>query len=85
MQAKLAKIENKIDSAADSKKEFEKSVRPFIEKSLSSETRRAYGRVIKEFFLFYRNIEPVEIKSIDVIRWRDSLVENKKSAAYCFF
>lgn len=73
MQAKLAKIENKIDSAADSKKEFEKSVRPFIEKSLSSETRRAYGRVIKEFFLFHRNIEPVEIKPIDVIRWRDSL------------
>lgn len=52
MPAKLVKTENKIDSAADSKKEFEKSVRPFIEKSLSIETRRAYGRVIKEFFTF---------------------------------
>ncbi len=46
MPSKLVKIEieNKIDLAADSKKEFEKSVRPFIEKSLSAETRRAYGR-----------------------------------------
>ena len=85
MQAKLVKIENKIDSAADSKKEFEKSVRPFIEKSLSSETRRAYGRVIKEFFLFHKTIEPIEIKPIDVIRWRDSLIENKKSAATVSF
>jgi len=85
MQAKLVKIENKIDSAADSKKEFEKSVRPFIEKSLSSETRRAYGRVIKEFFLFHKTIEPVEVKPIDVIRWRDSLIENKKSAATVSF
>jgi hypothetical protein len=34
MQAKLAKIENRINSSGDSKKEFEKSVRPFIEKSL---------------------------------------------------
>lgn len=85
MEAKLVKIENKIDSAADSKKEFEKSVRPFIEKSLSSETRRAYGRVIKEFFLFHKTIEPVEVKPIDVIRWRDSLIENKKSAATVSF
>ena len=85
MQAKLVKIENKTDSAADSKKEFEKSVRPFIEKSLSSETRRAYGRVIKEFFSFHKNVEPVEVKPIDVIRWRDSLIENKKSAATVSF
>ena len=85
MQAKLAKIENRIDSAADSKKEFEKSVRPFVEKSLSAETRRAYGRVIKEFFLFHKTLEPVEVKPIDVIRWRDSLVENKKSAATVSF
>jgi len=85
MPAKLVKTENKIDSAADSKKEFEKSVRPFIEKSLSIETRRAYGRVIKEFFLFHKTIEPFEIKPIDVIRWRDSLIENKKSAATVSF
>lgn len=85
MEARLVRIENKIDSAADSKKQFEKSIRPFVEKSLSAETRRAYRRVIKEFFHFHKNIEPFEIKPIDVIRWRDSLIENKKSAATVSF
>lgn len=86
MESKLVKIENKISSvAADSKKEFDKSLRPFIEKSISAETRRAYGRVIKEFFHFQKSIEPAEIKPIDVIRWRDSLIENKKSAATVAF
>ena len=60
-------------------------MRPFVEKSLSEEMRRAYGRVIKEFFLFHRSIEPTEIKPMDVIRWRDSLITNKKSAATVSF
>lgn len=84
MQAKLVKIENHVDSV-ESKKEFEKSLRPFIEKSLSEETRRAYGRVVKEFFRFQKSVEPAEINPIDVIRWRDSLIENKKSAATVSF
>lgn len=85
MEEKHVKIENKIDSLAGSKKEFEKSVRPFIEKSLSTETRRAYGRVVREFFLFHKLIEPGQIKPLDVIGWRDSLIENKKSAATVSF
>ena len=85
MKAELVKVENETDTRTKAKKEFEKSVRPFVEKSLSNETRRAYGRVIKEFFTFHRNIEPVEIKPIDVIRWRDSLIEKKKSAATVSF
>ena len=85
MKAELVKVENETDARANAKREFEKSVRPFIEKSLSEETRRAYGRVIKEFFSFHRNIEPTEIKPIDVIRWRDSLIEKKKSAATVSF
>ena len=85
MEAELVKVENETDTRTKAKKEFEKSVRPFVEKSLSNETRRAYGRVIKEFFTFHRNIEPVEIKPIDVIGWRDSLIEKKKSAATVSF
>ena len=85
MKTELVKIENEIDARAKAKREFEKSLRPFVEKSLSEETRRAYGRVIKEFFTFHRNIEPTEIKPIDVIRWRDSLIENKRSAATVAF
>ncbi len=85
METKLVKVKNRIDAVADSKKEFDKSLRPFVEKSLSAETRRAYGRVIKEFFDFQKSIEPLEIKPIDVIRWRDSLLENKRSAATVSF
>lgn len=62
MEAKSVKVEDEIERRATAKNDFEKSVRPFIEKSLSDETRRAYGRVIKELFSFQRNIEPVEIK-----------------------
>lgn len=81
MEAKLIKIERKIELTANAKTELEKSFKPFIEKSLSAETRRAYGRVIKEFFRFQKYTEPTEIKPSDVIRWRDFLIENKKSAA----
>ena len=62
METKLTKIENRIDSFADSKKQFEKSFRPFIEKNISAETRRAYGRVVREFFaLDDRSIKPVDV------------------------
>jgi len=85
LKAELIKIDRKDDSIADAKKELEKTFRPFIEKSISEETRRAYGRVVKEFFRFHKFIEASEIKPIDVIRWRDSLIENKKSAATVSF
>jgi len=85
MEAELVKAENYLDRAADSKKEFEKNLRPFIEKSLSAETRRAYGRVIKEFFGFHKFIQLSEINPIDVIRWRDSMITDKKSAATVAF
>lgn len=85
METKLTKIENRIDLIANSKQDFEKNLRPFIEKSISAETRRAYGRVVREFFAFNKTLEPSEIKPLDVIRWRDSLIENKKSAATVSF
>lgn len=85
MKAELIKIDRKDDSITDARKEFEKTFRPFIEKSISEETRRAYGRVVKEFFRFHKFVEPSEIKPIDVIRWRDSLIEKKKSAATVSF
>lgn len=85
MKAVLIKIDQKENLSADAKKELEKTFRPFIEKSISEETRRAYGRVVKEFFSFHKFVEPSEIKSIDIIRWRDFLIENKKSAATVSF
>lgn len=41
--------------------------------------------MVKEFFRFQKSTKPAEIKPIDVIRWRDSLIENKKSAATVSF
>jgi integrase/recombinase XerD len=85
LKADLIKIDRKDDSITDARKDLEKTFRPFIEKSISEETRRAYGRVVKEFFRFHKFVEPSEVKPIDVIRWRDSLIENKKSAATVSF
>ncbi len=85
MSKLIVQPKGNLDSSADSRKAFEKSVRPFVEKSLSAETRRAYGRVIKEFFSFHKNVEPSEIKPLDVIRYRDSLIADKKSAATVAF
>lgn len=85
MEAKLYRVDDKISHRAEAKKQFEKSVRPFIEKSLSAETRRAYGRVVKEFFTFCKFAEPSEVLPVDVIRFRDSLIEKKRSAATVAF
>lgn len=83
--AKIIKIENNVDSVNADGRTLEKNVRPFVEKSLSNETRRAYGRVVKEFFRFQKTNEFSDIKPLDVIRWRDSLIEQKKSAATVSF
>ena len=58
-----------------------KIITPFFERSVSEETRRAYRRIAKEFFTFFRFRHPSEINHGDVQRWRDSLIENRKSAA----
>ena len=67
--------------AAVSEKFSIKIITPFFERSVSEETRRAYRRISKEFFTFFRFRHPVEINHGDVQRWRDYLIENKKSAA----
>ena len=57
---------------------------PFCEKSLSEETRRAYRRVIREFFLFVRGAHPSEVTPEHVLAWRESLKEGRKSATISF-
>jgi integrase/recombinase XerD len=58
---------------------------PFCEKSLSEETRRAYRRVIKEFFLFAGGLHPSLVTPDHVLRWRERLKgERKKSATISF-
>lgn len=60
-------------------------VAPFCERSVSAETRRAYRRVVKEFFAFFDNKHPAEITINDIQHWRDHLSANKKSPATVTF
>jgi site-specific recombinase XerD len=57
----------------------------FCERSVSEETRRAYRRVVREFFRFVNQQHPAEIASGDIRRWRDSLASQKKSASTIVF
>lgn len=57
----------------------------FIYKTVSEETRRAYSRVIKEFFLFVGNIHPQDVVPEDGIRFRDKLQKRKLRAVTVAF
>ena len=55
--------------------------RPFIYKSVSEETRAAYGRAIREFFQFVGGLHPAEVLPAHVINYRDHLRVNKRRKA----
>lgn len=57
----------------------------FCERSVSEQTRRAYRRVVREFFHFAGPCHPLEITPQDVQRWRDELIAQKKSASTVAF
>ena len=58
---------------------------PFVNKSVSEETRRAYRRAVADFFLFIGGKHPTEIVPADVLIWRDHLRHGRKRAAtVCF-
>jgi site-specific recombinase XerD len=59
----------------------EKLARPFCNKSVSEETRRAYHRIIREFFAFVDQRHPEQVTAEDVLRWRDELRRRRKKAA----
>jgi integrase/recombinase XerD len=74
--AKLMAVDQKFDP---------RTVAPFYERSVSEETRRAYRRVVREFFRFMNFLPPPQITSADVLRFRDRLAGQKKSAATIAF
>lgn len=55
-----------------------KLARPFITKSVSEETRSAYRRAIREFFLFAGNVHPSQVTPALVIAYRDHLRTTKR-------
>jgi site-specific recombinase XerD len=85
MTTDSAKSLTRVTELDQTKRDLERDVKPFVEKSLSKETRRAYSRVIKEFFVFHRYKRPEEITPTDVIRFRDSLIEKKKASSTVAF
>lgn len=70
---------------APTRNERELYLRNFCERSVSQETRRAYRRVVREFFSFVTERQPSLISTADVLKWRDKLIEEKKSAATVAF
>nr|QEO74331.1 phage integrase family protein [uncultured bacterium] len=62
-----------------------KSASPFVNKSVSEETRRAYRRAVSEFFQSAGMKHPSEVVPADVLLWRDRLRARKKSAATVAF
>jgi len=86
-------IENSLDSALAVKvteqgvsRQFDlRNTAGFCERSVSEETRRAYRRVVREFFRFTGQRHPEEITPSDVRRWRDQLITQRKSASTVAF
>jgi site-specific recombinase XerD len=62
-----------------------RSATPFVNKSISEATRRAYGRALREFFQSAGMKHPSEVVPGDVVLWRDKLHSQKKGAATVAF
>jgi integrase/recombinase XerD len=54
---------------------------PFVNKSISAETRRLYHRVIREFFAFVGYRHESTVGPEDVLRWRDDLMAKGRKAS----
>lgn len=62
-----------------------RSATPFVNKSVSEETRRAYRRAVSDFFHFVGAKHPSEVVPDDVLKWRDHLRSHRKRAATVSF
>jgi integrase/recombinase XerD len=62
-----------------------RSATPFVNKSVSEETRRAYRRAVADFFHFIGGKHPTEVVPADVLSWRDHLRHSRKRAATVSF
>jgi site-specific recombinase XerD len=60
-------------------------VKMFSEKSVSEETRRAYRRVMGEFFAFLEHKHPLSVTAGEVLRWRELLQRRRKKPATISF
>ena len=58
---------------------------PFVNKSVSEETRRAYRRAVSDFFQFVGGKHPTEVVPAGVLSWRDHLRAGRKRPATVSF
>jgi len=71
-----------VSGLAPSGRKFDlRTVAAFHERSVSEETRRAYRRVVKEFFTYFRFRHPAEIAPAEILAWREHLRAIKKRSA----
>jgi len=54
---------------------------PFIQKSLSKETRESYRRGIQEFFRHAGWLHPTQVTQEHVLRYRDDLIRERRRPA----
>lgn len=80
------KLVDLLQREAIAQKRFDpRSATPFVNKSVSEETRRAYRRAVADFFQFVGGKHPAEVVPDYIIRWRDHLRHGRKRAAtVCF-
>src|SRR5215207_10099022 len=57
----------------------------FSQMSVSEDTRRAYHRVVREFFSFTGNIHPTRVTPELVVQFRDQQIAKRKRAATVAF
>jgi integrase/recombinase XerD len=62
-----------------------RSATPFVNKSVSEETRRAYRKAVADFFQFAGGKHPTEVVPNDVLLWRDHLRAGRKRPATVSF
>ncbi len=58
---------------------------PFLQKSLSEQTRAAYRRTITEFFIFQANCQPQQVTGQMVAAWRDHLLRKRRKPSTVAF
>jgi integrase/recombinase XerD len=80
------KLPDLLQSEAITTKRFDpRLATPFVNKSVSEETRRAYQRAVTDFFQFIGGKHPTEVVPNDVLIWRDHLRHSRKRAATVSF
>src|SRR5262245_9983543 len=78
--------QNSIPSTSEALGRFDPlQAMEFAERSTSVETRRAYNRVVREFFASIGNLEPTLVEPTQVREWRDRLKAKRQKAATISF